>query len=111
METNKKEEVGGGIMVATFIVTSLLALFFLLPPIGHYWGMWDEYWSYDAVSVTDSTPMSAADKARFAANTVCHDRAVSLYGDSHIAAITASSTSEDFSTYDCYVVKESKLPK
>ena len=111
----KKEEVGGGIFVGVTLGVLFLLLLIFWSPVAYYLEKWDDYWS-DPVPANSYlsagewvTPVGWEDRKR--ANADCDKRTQSFFGlpESAISS-SASSTAENYESYDCYGVDWTKIP-
>ena len=115
-ELTKKEEVGGGIFVGVTLGVLFLLLLIFWSPVAYYLEKWNDYWSD---SVPASSYLSSSGERvipvgweyRKRANADCNKRTQSFFGLSETAISSfASSTTENYESYDCYGVEWTKIP-
>ncbi len=107
MKIQTKEEIGFGVLGVTMVTTSILFLCLLWSPASYYLGKWSDYWE-NKDYVQTNIPWTQADTNLNNAEKDCFVRTANYFGTNKITA-TASSTSDDNSTYDCYGVKFTKI--
>ena len=115
METDKlskKQEVGGGLVVASFVIFFILIVLFIFSPVSYYLEKWDNYWNNKKTIPLQLSQSSEEyeiyHKAYKKADNDCDIRTKSYFNSSIISSY-ASSTSENYETYDCYGVKYTKI--
>jgi len=97
------------IIAICYTLIVLIVIIFSVPPIGHIFYKWSDYWN----ATTYSPPLTETPdswKRQDKANNDCLSRAEKLLSSTHLYAY-ASSTAESYETYDCYAVKFTKIPK
>lgn len=114
-----KEEVGGGIFTAIFVVFFLLLLIFLRTPASHYLGKWNAYWedkdkeeSREQISHDITLEEQEENYRHQNARKDCGKRAMKFFRVSDLQLISgfASSTNGgDYKTYDCLATKWTKV--
>lgn len=111
---SKTEEVGGGLLVASTFVSLGILVIFIWSPASFYLGKWSNYWDAKndqpegQVNIVDFKDNIVEDNDGKAED-ACFSRAQQYFKTSEVNS-AASSTSPDYSTYDCYGVKLSKIP-
>lgn len=115
---NKKEEVGGGLFVATCLAGCVVIFMFLYPPVNYFLGKWDYYWQNKEPEQEEIHFVTQAEEERRArrdaAYQSCEESAQIFFGTSFTTSF-ASSTSGDewinqWMTYDCHGYEWQKLP-
>ena len=111
---NKKEEVGGGLFVATCIVGCVIMVMFLYPPVNHFLGKWDYYWQNKEPEQEEINFVTQAEQERRdrrdAAYQSCEERAEIFFGTTITSSFASSTSGGEWMTYDCYGYKWHKLP-
>lgn len=106
---NKKDDTLGpfesGIFFGTILLLIVVLIIFLWSPVSYYLGKWNNYWNSNIASSEISFEDRIYDSNRWKAVHNCNDKASKLWGENSFYSVSASSTSEDFSTYDCYGIK------
>ncbi len=114
MKQDTKEEIGAGIAAAICLTLIVLFTLFLWAPASHYLEKWNSFWwSKDDSEISSSTSTSDDSKYyenRHTAYVACEEKAIQFFGTSEISSY-ASSTAENYETYDCYGVKYTKIPQ
>lgn len=111
MKKQTKEEIAGGVFVGVSIAIMFLLLLFLWSPVGFYLSRWSDYWDDPDLKQSNidwEFQNDAYYQNRKKANRDCEEKAVSYFGVNQISSY-ASSTSENYETYDCYGIKWTKI--
>ena len=108
---SQKEEAVGGIAAAVFVAILIILAIFIWSPAAYFLGKWSEFWEEKA-NKSFEIPWVETEyqKASRAARLDCEQKVIKYFNASlAVIASTVSSTSEDFSTYDCYGLKFTKI--
>lgn len=119
---NAKEEIRYGVFFSSLFLSFLILALIAWPPISYYMGKWYTYWANKDLSSTQisgSTDYVSADywdnDSDIYINNMnnaliqCDYAARNYFGTDEFDS-DASSTSDDYSTYDCYGAKLVKIP-
>lgn len=112
IKVSKKEEVGGGLFVASIIISLIILVCLVFAPASYYLGKWNDYWDDTTFSKIQTKNESADAEARWnryvEAEKVCSKKAKIYFNSSYTHSMTSSS--DKYITYECVGVKLTKIP-
>ena len=103
-KTTTKEDAGGGVIIASFFVTIIILGLFLWTPIAHYHGKWNDFWDNKDRKGSVTFNFEPRPAAEIAAEDECDKQADKAFEIKWYSAF-ASSTSDNYATYDCWAIK------
>lgn len=114
MTQDTKEEIGGGILVATTFIVLILGVMFLWSPVTFYLSKWSGYWD-EPTSRVPNIELTAQGRKngerREKAYIECAERTQKYFGGFSEVNSYASSSDRSYEKYDCYGFKWTKIPE
>lgn len=114
---SKKEEVVGGLLVASAVSFTLLSILFMWAPASHYLERWSDYWedksNYSYITIENTERLEEAQK-RYERDEECLKKTMGYFGVTNAYQVQSrvnfqEDIEEKTSTTTCYGLKYTKI--